>query len=161
MPQDDSAPIPLNMLMSNQVALMAGLLAAPLQACPVASQSTRTSVPPGGISAELCRQPWMASGPALRSFVTVLRADQDAVANGLSLRWSSGAPSKPTSTASRCAKDTRTAGPIPTFSGAASRSPTNPCARPKKVCQNHELADVYRREYRGLAASPVTQLRLC
>ncbi len=28
--------------------------------------------------------------PALRSFVTGLRADQDAVTNGLSLRWSSG-----------------------------------------------------------------------
>jgi hypothetical protein len=31
------------------------------------------------------------SEPALRSFVTRLRADQDAVTNGLSLRWSSGA----------------------------------------------------------------------
>jgi len=29
--------------------------------------------------------------PALKSFVTGLRADQDAVTNGLSLRWSSGA----------------------------------------------------------------------
>jgi len=29
--------------------------------------------------------------PALRSFVTGLRADQDAVTNGLSLPWSSGA----------------------------------------------------------------------
>lgn len=29
--------------------------------------------------------------PALRSFVTGLRADQDAFTNGLSLRWSSGA----------------------------------------------------------------------
>ena len=41
-------------------------------------------------------EPWMnaatATGePALRSFVTGLRADQDAVANGLSLPWSSGA----------------------------------------------------------------------
>jgi hypothetical protein len=41
-------------------------------------------------------EPWMtaadASGePALRSFVTDLRADQDAVTNGLSLRWSTGA----------------------------------------------------------------------
>jgi transposase len=41
-------------------------------------------------------EPWMAAAeaagePALRSFVTGLRADQDAVTNGLSLRWSSGA----------------------------------------------------------------------
>jgi transposase len=40
-------------------------------------------------------EPWMAAAeatgePALRSFVTGLRADQDAVTNGLSLRWSSG-----------------------------------------------------------------------
>ena len=34
----------------------------------------------------------LATGePALRSFVTGLRADQDAVTNGLSLPWSSGA----------------------------------------------------------------------
>jgi len=32
-----------------------------------------------------------AGEPALRSFVTGLRADQDAVTSGLSLRWSSGA----------------------------------------------------------------------
>jgi transposase len=41
-------------------------------------------------------EPWMtaalaAGEPALRSFVTGLRADQDAVTNGLSLRRSSGA----------------------------------------------------------------------
>ena len=41
-------------------------------------------------------EPWMTTAlatgePALRSFVTGLRADQDAVTNGLSLRWSSGA----------------------------------------------------------------------
>jgi transposase len=41
-------------------------------------------------------EPWMnaaiATGePALKSFVTGLRADQDAVTNALSLRWSSGA----------------------------------------------------------------------
>ena len=41
-------------------------------------------------------EPWMNAAletgePALRSFVTGLRADQDAVTNGLSLRWSSGA----------------------------------------------------------------------
>jgi transposase len=41
-------------------------------------------------------EPWMAAAeatgePALRSFVTGLRADQDAVTNGLTLRWSSGA----------------------------------------------------------------------
>jgi transposase len=41
-------------------------------------------------------EPWMtaalaAGEPALRSFVTGLRADQDAVTNGLSLPWSSGA----------------------------------------------------------------------
>ena len=41
-------------------------------------------------------EPWMAAAeatgePALRSFVTGLRADQDAVTNGLSLPWSSGA----------------------------------------------------------------------
>jgi transposase len=40
-------------------------------------------------------EPWMTAAdatgePALRSFVTGLRADQDAVTNGLSLRWSSG-----------------------------------------------------------------------
>jgi transposase len=40
--------------------------------------------------------PWMTAAdatgePALRSFVTGLRADQDAVTNGLSLPWSSGA----------------------------------------------------------------------
>ena len=34
----------------------------------------------------------LATGePALRSFVTGLRADQDAVTNGLTLPWSSGA----------------------------------------------------------------------
>lgn len=54
-------------------------------------------------------EPWMtavdATGePALRSFVTGLRADQDAVTNGLSLLWSSG-PSKATSTASKCSND--------------------------------------------------------
>ena len=41
-------------------------------------------------------EPWMTAAlatgePALRSFVTGLRADQDAVTNGLSLPWSSGA----------------------------------------------------------------------
>ena len=41
-------------------------------------------------------EPWMTaalatSEPALRSFVTGLRADQDAVTNGLALPWSSGA----------------------------------------------------------------------
>jgi transposase len=41
-------------------------------------------------------EPWMTAAletgePALKSFVTGLRADQDAVTNGLSLRWSSGA----------------------------------------------------------------------
>ena len=41
-------------------------------------------------------EPWMAAAlatgePALRSFVTGLRADHDAVTNGLSLPWSSGA----------------------------------------------------------------------
>jgi transposase len=41
-------------------------------------------------------EPWMtaalaAGEPALRSFVTGLRADQDAVTSGLSLAWSSGA----------------------------------------------------------------------
>jgi transposase len=41
-------------------------------------------------------EPWMnaaleTGGPALKSFVTGLRADQDAVTNGLSLRWSTGA----------------------------------------------------------------------
>ena len=40
-------------------------------------------------------EPWMtaalaAGEPALRSFVTGLRADQDAVTSGLSLPWSSG-----------------------------------------------------------------------
>jgi hypothetical protein len=40
-------------------------------------------------------EPWMTAAlatgePALKSFVTGLRADQDAVVNGLSLRWSSG-----------------------------------------------------------------------
>jgi transposase len=40
-------------------------------------------------------KPWMSDAdsvgePALRSFVTGLRADQDAVTNGLSLDWSSG-----------------------------------------------------------------------
>jgi transposase len=41
-------------------------------------------------------EPWIAAAqatgePALCSFVTGLRSDQDAVTNGLSLRWSSGA----------------------------------------------------------------------
>jgi transposase len=41
-------------------------------------------------------EPWMAAAaatgePALKSFVTGLRADQEAVTNGLSLPWSSGA----------------------------------------------------------------------
>jgi transposase len=41
-------------------------------------------------------EPWMTTAletgePALKSFVTGLRGDQDAVTNGLSLRWSSGA----------------------------------------------------------------------
>jgi transposase len=41
-------------------------------------------------------EPWMTAAlatgePALKSFVTGLRADQDAVTNGLSLQWSSGA----------------------------------------------------------------------
>jgi len=41
-------------------------------------------------------EPWMTAAeatgePALRSFVTGLRADRDAVTNGRSLRWSSGA----------------------------------------------------------------------
>jgi transposase len=40
-------------------------------------------------------EPWMPAGaatgePALRSFVTGLQDDQDAVTNGLGLRWSSG-----------------------------------------------------------------------
>jgi len=48
---------------------------------------------------------------ALRSFVTGLRADQDAVTAGLSLPWSSGA---------KC-----TAARTPTCSAAASCSPTN------------------------------------
>jgi hypothetical protein len=62
----------------------------------------------------------LATGePALRSFVTGLRADQDAVTPASP---SSGAPalSKATSTASRCSNDRCTAAPDPTCSAAAS-----------------------------------------
>ena len=74
-------------------------------------------------------EPWittaLATGePTLRSFVTGLRADQDAVSNGLSLPWSSGA-SKATSTASKCSNGKCTDAPAPTCSAAASSSPTS------------------------------------
>jgi hypothetical protein len=75
----------------------------------------------------------LATGePALRAFVTGLRADQDAVTNGLSLRWSSGAVEGHV-TASRCSNDKCTDAPAPTCSAAASSSPTNP---PRKTTES-------------------------
>jgi transposase len=73
---------------------------------------------------------WMTAAaatdePALISFVTGLRADQDAVTAGLTLRWSSGS-SKATSTASRCSNARCTDAQTQTCPASASCSPTNP-----------------------------------
>jgi transposase len=66
-----------------------------------------------------------ASGlPELRSFVTGLRRDQDAVTAGLTLPITP-ASSKATSTASRCSNAKCTDAPVPICSAAASCSPTN------------------------------------
>jgi transposase len=75
-------------------------------------------------------EPWMTAAvatgePALKSFVTGLRADQEAVTSGLSLLWSSGAV-EATSTASRWSNDKCTDAPTPTcYFAAASSSPTS------------------------------------
>jgi transposase len=74
-------------------------------------------------------EPWMnaalATGePALKSFVTGLRADQDAVTNGLSLRWSSGAVGGHVNRI-KCSKGKCTGARTRIYSAAASSWPTS------------------------------------
>jgi transposase len=85
-------------------------------------------------------EPWMtaahaAGEPARRSFVTGLRADQDAVTRGLSLRWSSGAVEGHVNRI-KCSNARCTAVPAPTCSAAASSSLINPHKRSRKLCQS-------------------------
>jgi transposase len=86
-------------------------------------------------------EPWMNAAldtgdPALKSFVVGLRADQDAIANGFSLCWSSGAVEGHVNRI-KMLKRQITDAPAPTCSAAASSSPTKPeglhqnCARAK------------------------------
>ena len=92
-------------------------------------------------------EPWMtavdaAGEPALRSFVTGLRADQDAVTNGLSLRWSSGAveghvnPHQNAQTANVRTRRPRHAPPPRPALGLTAEKTA------RKVCQNQNSADV-------------------
>jgi transposase len=92
---------------------------------------------------------WMTAAiatgePALRSFVTGLRADQDAVTAGLTLPYSSGVVGGHVNRIkmlnARC-----TGAPAPACSAAASSSPTNPpkndhgnCARASFICRRHQ-----------------------
>jgi hypothetical protein len=74
-------------------------------------------------------EPWMTAAldtgePALGSFVTGLCADQTRSPPG-SASPGAPAPSKATSTASRCSNDKCTDARTPTCSAAASSSPTN------------------------------------
>jgi hypothetical protein len=78
-------------------------------------------------------EPWMNAAletgePALKSFITGLRADQDAVTNGLSLRWSSGAVEGNVNRLLRCSNGKCTDAQARTCSAAASSSPTSPKA---------------------------------
>jgi transposase len=71
-------------------------------------------------------QGWMAAidaddQPALRSFVTGLRRDQDAVTTGLTLHWNSG-PVEGHVNASKCSRDRCSVAPSPTCSANASCS---------------------------------------
>ena len=65
-----------------------------------------------------------SADPALRSFVTGLRRDQDAVTAGLTLRWSSGAVEGHVNRI-KMLKRQMYGRPTPTCSAAASSSPTN------------------------------------
>jgi hypothetical protein len=77
----------------------------------------------------------LATGePALCSFVTGLRADQDAVTSRLRLPWTP-AWSKATSTASRCSNGKCTDVPAPICSAAASCSP----AKRSSMAGSHDL----------------------
>ena len=75
---------------------------------------------------------WMtgaaSSDPALRSFVTGLRSDQDAVTAGLTLPWSSGAVEGHVN-ASRCSSARCTDAPAPTCSPTNKQPHHANCAR--------------------------------
>jgi transposase len=79
---------------TDQASLDAILAASPELAAVTASVRAFAAIMNEKSGRELL-QPWMTAAlatgePALGSFVTGLRADQDAVTNGLSLPWSSG-----------------------------------------------------------------------
>jgi hypothetical protein len=74
--------------------------------------------------------------PSLRSFVTGLRADQDAVTNGLGLRWSSGSVEGHVNRIKMLKRQMYGRAAL-TCSVAVSCSPTS-CVQdtPRKVCQS-------------------------
>jgi transposase len=85
---------PSNLADADQVSLDAILAASPELAAVTASVRAFAAIMNERSGRKLL-EPWMTAAdatgePALRSFVTGLRADQEAVTNGLSLRWSSG-----------------------------------------------------------------------
>ena len=85
---------PGNLADADKTGLEAILAASPELAAVVASVRAFAAIMNERRGRELL-EPWMTAAeatgePALRSFVTGLRADQEAVTNGLSLRWSSG-----------------------------------------------------------------------
>jgi hypothetical protein len=84
-------------------------------------------------------EPWMnaalATGePALRSFVTGLRADQDAVTNGLSLPWSSGAVEGHVNRIKMLKRQMYGRASPDLLAAAASSSPTNPHRENHQKC---------------------------
>jgi transposase len=94
-------------------------------------------------------EPWMTAAeatgePALRSFVTGLRADQDAVTNGLSLRWSSGAVEGHVNRI-KMLKRQMYGRAGPDLLRRRALSPTNPAHdAQRKVCQSQNSASVDR-----------------
>jgi transposase len=86
---------PANLADADRVGLDAILAASPELAAVTASVRAFAAIMNARRGRKLL-ETWMSAAeaagePGLRSFVTGLRADQEAVTNGLSLRWSSGA----------------------------------------------------------------------
>ena len=113
-----AADRPLDNLADNDKASLDAILAASPELAAVTASVRAFAAMMNERRGRKLLEPWMTTAeatgePALRSFVTGLRADQDAVTSGLSLPWSSGAV-EGHATASRCSKDkVRTRKPRP------------------------------------------------
>ncbi len=91
-----AADRPLDNLADNDKASLDAILAASPELAAVTASVRAFAAMMNERRGRKLLEPWMTTAeatgePALRSFVTALRADQDAVTSGLSLPWSSGA----------------------------------------------------------------------